>query len=57
MILKALGLAVTGLLLMAMGIQTGDTPAPNDAYLYIGWWCRIKSWRRWMIRRSLLAEA
>lgn len=35
--LKVLGLAITGLLLMAMGVQAGDSPAPKDAYLYIGW--------------------
>lgn len=35
--LKSAGLAVICLLLTAMGIQAGDSPAPNDAYLYIGW--------------------
>lgn len=37
MMRKSLGLAVIGLLLTAMGVGAGDTPAANDAYLYIGW--------------------
>jgi hypothetical protein len=37
MMRKSLGLAVIGLLLAVMGVRAGDSPAPNDAYLYIGW--------------------